>query len=287
MSAIGLSKLAKMGACLAAFILACPAARSQDSAIVNNLLGIQLYAVGGGLIPLGVQSNVTGVDQTAFQLLSGFGLGSIPFDIANQQGGSPTTTALLGGRVHVPFLWRMSDERSLSFAVFFETGLQTGFGAQSFMQVFSNTSAFAGDNGTSTIQEYYQIPLLLGASIPIGQRSNGAPSVLFDVYGGLTLDSWQQTLQGTESAFPGTQGFFGQYRRFTADPTIGVGLRVPVSDLSSDLPFFFGVNAELQFRPGSVVTAQSQNLPITYYGTVDPHANLAIMARFGIAFGGR
>src|SRR5262249_22673540 len=165
MRVIELSNLAQVGACLAGFMLACPAdARSQDAATVNNLLGIQLYAVGGGLIPFNVNSNVTGVDQTATQVLQSLGLGSAPFDIGNQQGGSSSTTAFLGARVHVPFLWRMADEQRLSFAVFFETGIQSGFGAQSFMQGFSNTSAFAGDNGTSTIQEYYQIPVLLGAT---------------------------------------------------------------------------------------------------------------------------
>jgi hypothetical protein len=258
-------------------------ALSQDTATVDNLLGIQVYAVGGGFFPLGANSTVTGVDQT----LSQAGLGNFPFDIASQSGATWSTTALLGARVHAPFLWRMSEENRLSFAFFFETGIQTGFGSQSSMQLFQNTSTFAGDSGTSTISEFYQIPLLLGASIPVGRLSDGGPAVLFDVYGGVTLDSWQQTLQGTEANFPGSQGFYGQNRRFTADPTIGLGLRVPLTDLRSNLPIFVGANAELQFRPGSVVTAPSQNLPITYYGTVNPSANLAIMARIGISFGGR
>src|SRR5262249_32096938 len=131
--------------------LACPLdARSQDTAVVDNLLGIQVYAVGGGLVPLGANSTVTGVDQTATQVLQSLGFDNVPFDIASQSGGTSSTTALLGARVHVPFLWRMSDEQRLSFAVFFETGVQSGFGSQSFMQVFQNTSAFASDSGTST-----------------------------------------------------------------------------------------------------------------------------------------
>ncbi|MBL6617632.1 MAG: hypothetical protein ISP45_26725 [Reyranella sp.] len=287
MPATGLSKLARVGACVATFLLACPAAHSQDGTVVNNLLAIQLYGIGGGLVPFGVNSNVTAVDQTATTVSQALGFGSLPFDIGNQQGGSSTTTAFLGARVQVPFLWRMADEQHLSFSVFFETGIQTGFAAQSFMQSFQNTSVYAGDYGTSTISEFYQIPLLLGFTLPVGERASGAPGVLFDVYGGLTLDSWQQTLQGAEAGAPGQQGFYAQNRRFTADPTIGVGLRVPVGDLRDNLPFFFGVNAELQFRPGSVVSAPSQNFPVTYYGTVEPHANLAIMARFGVAFGGR
>jgi hypothetical protein len=274
--------MSKLAIGLAAILLAFPFdAVSQDTSVVDNLLGVQVYAVGGGFVPAGPNGSVTGVDQT----LSSLGLG--PFQIASQSGGASSTAALLGARVHVPFLWRLNDEQRLSFAFFFETGFQSGLGAQSFMQVFQNTSIFAGDSGTSTISEYYQFPLLLGASIPFGRLADGGPIALFDVYGGLTLDSWQQTLQGTEASFPGSAGFFGQNRRFTADPTIGLGVRVPLTDLRSELPIFVGANAELQFRPGSVVTAPSQNLPITYYGTVNPYANLAIMARIGISFGGR
>jgi hypothetical protein len=102
---------------------------------------------------------------------------------------------------------------------------------------------------------------------------------LLDFYGGITLDSWAQTLQGAEMNAPG-QGFFGQNRHFSADPTVGLGVRMPVGDIGADLPIIFGVDAELQFRPGSVVTAPSPNFPVTYFGTVDPHANLAIMARY-------
>jgi hypothetical protein len=278
MRVIGLFKLAQVGACLATIMLACPAdAQSQqDITGYGDLLSIQVYAVGGGFIPFGTNSNVTGVDAT--------------FDpsnllISNQSGGSSSATPLLGGRVHVPLLWNMYDDQRLAFTVFFETGIQSGFAAQSFIQIFQNASAVAGDFGSSSITEYYQVPLLLGFTVPVAERS-AVPSLLLDLYGGITLDSWAQTLQGAEANAPG-QGFFGQNRRFSADPTIGLGVRMPVGDIGAGLPIIFGVNAELQFRPGSVVTAPSPNFPVTYVGTVDPHANLAIMARIGIAFGGR
>ena len=290
MAALHPINLTRLAACVAAGLaLAQPTdAQSQDGATVNNLLGIQLYAVGGGFVPLGVNSNVTGVDQTLSQLGPALGLGNFPFDIANQSGGSSSTTFLAGARVHVPFLWRVSEEQRLSFAVFFETGVQSAFGAQSFMQSFQNVSSFAGAFGTSAVNEFYQIPLLLGGTVPLGRlSSDGGPVALFDFYGGVTLDSWQQTLQGSEANDPTGTGFYGQNRRFTADPTVGLGLRVPMTDLKSELPIFVGVNAEVSFRPGSVVTVPSQVFPVTYYGTVDPHANLAIMARIGIAFGGR
>ena len=282
MRAIGLSNLAQVGACLAVIMLACPtdAQSQQDSAGsrtgYDSLLSIQVYAVGGGFVPFGTNSNVTGVDAT---------IDPNNLLISNQSGGASSATPLVGGRVHVPLLWNMYDEQRLRFSVFFETGIQSGFASQSFIQTFQNASAVAGDFGSSTIAEYYQVPLLLGFTVPIAERS-AAPRLLLDFYGGITLDSWAQVLQGAEANAPG-QGFYGQNRRFTADPTVGLGVRVRVGDIGADLPIIFGVNAEVQFRPGSVVTAPSPNFPITYFGTVDPHANLAIMARIGIAFGGR
>ena len=50
--------------------------------------------------------------------------------------------------------------------------------------------------------------------------------------------------------------------------------------------FTIGINAEFQFRPGSVVSAASPNFAgQTYYGTVDPHTNLLLMGRIGWTFG--
>jgi hypothetical protein len=252
-------------------------AHSQDRSAFNNLGSVQLYAVGGGLIPFGLSNNVTGVDGTDDSALS----------IASAAGGSKTATPLLGARVHVPLLWSASDEQRSWLDIFFEAGIQTGFGAQSAILVFQDVSASAGDFGSQTVQENFQIPLLLGVSLPVDKGSSGTPSLVFDLYGGLTLDGWTQTLQGAESNAPGQPGFFAQKQLFTADPTIGIGLRAPVGNLSDSLPLFFGINAELQFRPGNVVSAPSQSFPVTYYGTVDPYANLALMARLGIAFGGR
>jgi hypothetical protein len=277
MRVIGLSSLARVGACLVAIMLAYPAdAQSSTGSRTGDLLAVQVYAVGGGFIPFGINGNVTGVDQT-------FGPGN--FLISNQSGGSSAATPLFGARVHVPLLWKMYDEQHLALSVFFETGIQSGFGAQSFTQSFQNISATAGDFGNSIIQEYFQIPFLLGLTVPLVERSAG-PGVLLDFYGGLTLDNWGQILQGGEANVPGPPGFYGKNRRLDFDPTVGIGLRMPVGDLA-DLPVIFGVNAEVQFRPGSVVAATSPNFPVTYYGTVNPYANLAIMARIGVAFGAR
>jgi hypothetical protein len=264
---------------LAAATFAGPvAAQSQDTSLrTSDLLAVQAYVVGGAFVPFNKNSNVTGVDITN---------GPGAFAIQSQSGGGSSITPLLGARVHVPLLWRMEDEQRLSFSIFFETGVQSGFGKESFTQSFQNTGATAADFGSSVTREYLQIPVLLGATVPLANRS-GSPAALFDLYAGITVDSWSQVLQGAEANAPGQQGFYGENRHFTANPTVGLGVRFPIGSIDEGLPLFFGLNAELQFRPGSVVTAISNNFPITYYGTVDPSANLAVMARLGIAFGGR
>jgi hypothetical protein len=182
--------------------------------------------------------------------------------------------------------WHMVDEQHLGFSVFFETGIQSGFGAQSFLQSFANGATTAGEFGSNTVREYWQVPLLIGVTLPMADRSTG-PAALIDLYGGFTIDSWNQILQGAEANAPGQQGFYSENRHITFDPTIGIGFRMPVGSLDAGLPIFVGLNAELQFRPGSSVQALSSTFPVTYYGTVDPCANLAVMARIGIAFGSR
>jgi len=126
-----------------------------------------------------------------------------------------------------------------------------------------------------------RIPILIGGSVPIVPTvTPGGSPLFFNVYGGVTLDSWKQTLQGRDAGAPGGAGFFGQNQRFTVDPTAGVGFQTTMGG------FLVGLNAELQFRPGSVVTAQSANFTgETYYGTVDPRTNLLLMARIGWSFG--
>ena len=169
--------------------------------------------------------------------------------------------------------------------MFVEAGVQSSFGAQSFIQPFGGVSTTPQGFGSNTVKENFQVPILIGVGLPI--TSPGQTPIVLDLYGGITLDSWTQTLQGRESGAPGGLGFFGQNQRFTVDPTVGVGVRVPVGDIGFGLPIIFGVNAEVQFRPGGVVTAPSANFPSeTYYGTVNPTANMAIMGRIGIPFGG-
>ncbi|MBN9090415.1 MAG: hypothetical protein J0J01_26175 [Reyranella sp.] len=271
-----IGRLLSLGSCLVAVASACPAgAQNQGTLRAGDLLSTQLYAVGGVFAPLARSGSVTAVDMM-----------DVPGATSGRSGGASSIKPLLGARVHVPLFWYMRDEQHLGLGVFVETGLQSGFGRDSFNQSFQNTSATAADFGSRAIREYFQIPVLLGVTVPVGDRS-GPPAALFDIYGGLTLDSWSQVLQGGEANAPGQQGFYGENRRFSVDPTVGLGLRIPVGNLGDGLPLLFGLNAELQFRPGSVVTAISNNFAVTYVGTADPQANLAIMARLGIAFGSR
>lgn len=274
------SSLLRIVICLTAALLAVPAVaqgkREAAGAAVDDLLAIQLYAVGGGLFSSATNNTVSAVDITApDNVLYGGASG----------GGRSSTTPFLGARVHVPMLWRMRDESHLSFSVFLETGLQSGFGAQSFLQPFQGTSVTAQDSGAVSIREYFQVPLLLGLTLPLGESAgSGAPNVLLDFYGGLTFDSWAHILQGSEANSGGGQGFFGANRRLTADPTVGLGVRLPIGD-PAELPLFIGLNAELLFRPGSTVSAGSQNFSVNYTAYAGPYTELAVMARIGIAFG--
>jgi hypothetical protein len=265
--------------CLAALAMTEPAAaQSRQEAgrlSIDDLLAIQLYAVGGGFFPFGAKGNVGAIDVTD------------PTNalITSQAGWGSSATSFLGARVHVPLFWYMRDEQTLGFNFFFETGIQSGFGAQSFIQSFQGTSINALDFGTSTVREYFQVPLLLGVTVPVGGQAS-LPGALLDFYGGVTIDSWSLVLQGAENNAPGQQGFYGESRIYTADPTIGMGVRMPVGELA-DFPLFIGVNAELQFRPGTSVQTFSNNFAVNYVSSVEPTTNLAVMARIGVAVGSR
>jgi len=177
-----------------------------------------------------------------------------------------------------------------SLGIFFEIGIQSAFGANSFVQSFSGVSGTPMAFGQQTVRENFQIPILLGLSIPLVETSSKTMPLFLDLYAGITLDSWTQTLAGREAGAPAGAGFNGTNNRFTVDPTLGIGLRTAWGDLNGDgVPdLLWGISTEFQFRPGSVVTAPSANFPSeTYYGTVDQRFNALIMGRIGFAFGGR
>jgi len=247
---------------------------------------MHLYLIGGGFFSFGGTGSVTGVDTF-------FGDGR--FLISDQAGGMSQAAGMAGARVRVNATWfdktvdylerdRQARQNNIfnSAHFFFETGIQSSFGAQSFIQPFQTISGTPQAFGSSTVNENLQIPILIGAALPLVAPQASTSPVFLDVYGGITLDSWNQTLQGREAGAPAGPGFFGQQNRFTVDPTVGLGVRTQWG------PVILGLSSEVQFRPGGVVTAGSPNFPSeTYYGTVDPHANVVVMGRIGIPLGGR
>ena len=249
---------------------------------------LSLSVLGGGLIPSNSTAYVTGVDT--------FTPGNFLID-NRSSGNSSTATGLFGTRAQMAvFLIRQAMEKErqpAGFRVFVETGIQTGFGANSFTQSFQGINTVPQGFGQQLVRENLQVPILVGVSIPLAAEifasaSSSArmyyispPSL--DLYGGITLDSWTHSLAGRDGGAPAGPGFNASNNRFTVDPTIGIGLRFPIPGVPN---LSIGTNAEVQFRPGSVVQAPSANFPSeTYYGTVDPRANFLLMGRIAWSFG--
>ncbi len=239
-----------------------------------------LALLGGGSIPLNGNAYLTGVDT--------FTPGNFLIDNRSSANAS-TATGMMGARAQMA-VWLIrkameNEEKKSGLGVFVETGVQTGFGANSLVQSFQNVNTTPQGFGQQTVRENVQVPLLIGLSIPLADGTSVPPPVL-NIYGGVTLDSWTHAISGRDSGAPAGPGFNASNNRFTVDPTVGLGWR---SYIGSSLPnFWIGFNAELQFRPGSVVQAPSANFPSqTYYGTVDPHANVLVLGQIGLSFGGR
>jgi hypothetical protein len=232
---------------------------------------VQLYALGGALAPLGRVGNLTGVSIAS------------PADVVGVTGGTAATVGLAGARLRAEL--PLAD-RSGAPSAFFEAGVQFSFGTQSFIQTFSQIGGQAQAYGSSTVSENFQIPLLAGFSLPFTEITPAAP-VHLDLYGGVTLDSWTQTLQGAEAGAPGGgPGFFGQSRRFTIDPTVGAGFRVPLRADALGVPLILRAGAEFQFRPAGVLPVQSGQFGgQTYWSTVDSGVDVAFVGGVGIPLG--
>jgi hypothetical protein len=232
---------------------------------------VQVYAVGGALAPIGAVGNITGVE------VAGRG------NVTRINGGTGATVGMAGGRVRAEL--PLARESGAATA-FFETGVQTSFGTQSFIQTFGQIGPRAQGYGSSTVTENLQIPLLVGFSLPLTEITPATP-VHLDVYGGVTLDSWTQMLQGAEAgAQAGGPGFFSQTQRFTVDPTVGAGFRLPMTVGANGFPLVLRAGAEFQFRPGGVVLAQSGQFGgQTYWGTVNPRVDAAFVGGIGIPLG--
>jgi hypothetical protein len=241
-----------------------------------------LALLGGGFIPLSSTASVTGVDT--------FTPGNFLIDNRSSNNAG-AATGMIGARAQAVWLIRQAmekEERKWGLGVFVETGVQTGFGSNSLNQSFQNVNTTPQGFGQQTVRENVQVPLLIGLSIALTDGTSVIPPSALNIYGGVTLDSWTHTISGRDGGAPAGPGFNAISNRFTVDPTVGMGWRSSIERSVRGGNFWIGWNVEAQFRPGSVVQAQSANFPSeTYYGTVDPRTNVLVMGQIGFSFGGR
>jgi hypothetical protein len=199
-------------------------------------------------------------------------------------GGRSLSTGVFGGGVRVNVL-------KVNPTLFFETRFQTAFGAPSYQQ----TAGLSGPNapfqapfGEVLVRENWGIPLLLGTTWSLGSVGRlGEFGV--DVYGGITIANWTQSLAGGEAGMPGTPGYSVQQTKTSIDPTFGVGVRLPTVDLNGDgrADVILGVYGELAFRQGSSITAVSpSNSGLTYTGSIDSRPTASLMLRLSVPLGG-
>ena len=80
--------------------------------------------------------------------------------------------------------------RGLGLGIFVELGIQSAFGANSFVQNFSGISATPMAFGQQTVRENLQVPILIGFSIPLVEAAPKTAPLFLDFYAGITLDSW-------------------------------------------------------------------------------------------------
>ena len=199
-------------------------------------------------------------------------------------GGRTRSTGVFGGGVRVNVL-------KVNPTLFFEARFQTAFGAPSFQQT-AGISGFAAPLqapfAESLVRENWGIPLLLGTTWSLGNVGTVGELGL-DVYGGITIANWTQSLTGGEAGLPGTPSYFSQQTKTSVDPTFGVGLRLPTFDLNGDgrADVILGVYGELAFRQGSSMTAISpSNSGLTYTGSIDSRATGSLMLRLSVPLGG-
>jgi hypothetical protein len=247
-------------------------------------VGLGVFATGGAMVAMAGTGTgaVTGVD-------SFFGPGA--FLIDNRPGGANQAVGQAGVRVRASGSLTGGDRQTGELAeacvvacsvgtdlrLFFETGVATSFGAQSYSQGFAGVNGVPQGFGKQGVTENFQVPLLIGVSLGLGGGAR------FDVYGGITFDSWTHTLSGGEAGF--ANGFNASQSRMTVDPTLGMGFSYDIGSTVGVRGLTVGVNVEVLFRPGSVLTAQSPNFNSqVYYGTVESRANVQGTARVGLQF---
>jgi hypothetical protein len=259
-----------------------PATKASHASAVSTMPApFSVFIVGGGQFPVNGGGAVTGVDTF-------FGPGAFLIDNRQTGGSASVNTPFFGlrGRAAIGFEKTFLDgNASIEMQVpqvFIESGVQSGFGAQSFIQNFGGVSGVPQGFGSNRVNENLQVPLFVGLGIPTGPGPN---PIFFDIYGGVVFDSWTHVLQGGEVGSPATRGIYGQNSRFSVDPAFGIGVRTRTGSIWG-APLIIGANLEVSFRPGDVVTSPSGAFPSeTYFGTYNPTANVTGLLRVGIPFG--
>lgn len=236
--------------------------RCPEAKVIESV--VEFILKGGLQLPFLIAGNLNASETGASQ---------------NNLASSAQPVPQLGGAVRVNLV-------KINPTFYFETGFQTGFGTPSYYQTFQRVGASQAF-GENLVRENWGIPILLGATVPLG--TVGSMRLDADFYGGITIANWTHSMRGAEAGVAGGgPGYGTDQTRTTVDPVFGVGLRLPAVDLNGDgrADVTFGIYGELTFRRADTVTVNSTAFPgLTYNGTVDAHANASIMVRIGIPFG--
>jgi hypothetical protein len=261
----------------------------------------EVAAVVSGFHPARGGSNVTGFDDLA---------GPDSLHVHNSIT-APYHAIGLSGRLYLYDLFTNGGPPGPlgGLGVFGEAGVDFFFG-RSHVAAFQGVNTFPQGFGEHIQRAIWAVNVAIGIAIPIGVSpfmdgvyvssaagDGGQPdactggacavprNVMLDLYVGAAITNRTHKLQGNEAgAGPGALPFYAETNRTTIDPKVGLGVRVPFA-VGDGPAMFFGLNGELIWRPGSVVTAPSRNFPSqTYYGTIDPWVDFSVSARLGVSF---
>jgi hypothetical protein len=243
--------------------------------------------IGGGQLAASGRGYVTGIDRSQGQGNFNFQNNSNNLIIDNRDLGGGAVFGLIGIRARVELAAAFALVSSQPFLpgnpwlnYFFETGIQFGLGDAYYATFSGVNTGGAGGFGNFTVHQNFQIPLLAGVGISVGELMPHVPLYL-DLYGGILISNTTQTLQGRETAAPTGSLFFSQQGVTTVEPMIGAGVRLPISGT----PISVGANLEAALRQGMVTSAQSPNFNTqSYVGTRDSGVDLIGTIRTSVSF---
>jgi hypothetical protein len=171
---------------------------------------------------------------------------------------------------------------------FVEARFQTAFGASSFQQTAGPAARLdVAPFGESLVRENWGIPLLLGSTWSLGNVGTLGELGL-DLYGGITIANWTQSLAGGEAGVPGTPATRcsrrGRRRPDLRRRPAPAGHRLQRRRPRRRHPRRLW---RTRFRQGSSVTTISPSSSgLNYTGWVDGRTNVALMLRLSVPLGG-